>query len=139
MTQRVRVPVRDESDLVVARRCVREVSARQGLPPAATEALAIAVTEIARNILAHALGGVLWIDALRERERRGVGVTAMDDGPGIADIAQAMQDGYSTGGTLGLGLPGAKRLVDEFEIESEAGRGTTVRLRQWAPPEGGAH
>ena len=133
MTQRVRVPVRDESDLVVARRRVREACTRQGLSSTATEALAIAATEIARNMLAHALGGALWVEPLRERARHGVGVTAMDDGPGIPDIARAMQDGYSTAGTLGLGLPGAKRLVDEFEIESEPGRGTTVRLRQWAP------
>jgi len=134
MTAPVRVPVRDESDLVVARRHVRRVAVGQGLPTAAVEALATAVTEIARNILVHAVFGELWIEPLAQGPRRGVGATLADSGPGIADLALAMQDGYSTQGTLGLGLPGAKRLVDEFEIESTPGRGTTVRLRQWAPP-----
>jgi serine/threonine-protein kinase RsbT len=124
--------MRDESDLVVARRQVRLAAHQQGLREAAVEALATAVTEIARNILVHSAGGELWIEPLAQGARRGVGVTLADGGPGIADVDLAMQDGYSTIGTLGLGLPGAKRLVDEFEIESAPGRGTTVRLRQWA-------
>lgn len=131
----VRIHVRDDSDLVVARRRVREAGAKERLPEAAIEALATAVTEIARNIVLHAGTGELLVGAVADPCRRGVVVTARDSGPGIPDVARAMQDGYSTVGGLGLGLPGAQRLVDEFEIESKIGVGTTITLRMWAAPE----
>lgn len=128
----VRVPIRDDSDLVVARRRVRELGTQQGLTEAAIEALATATTEVARNIVVHAYGGDLRIDAVEQAGRRGVLVVARDAGPGITDIDRAMHDGYSTAASLGLGLPSAKRLVDEFEIESAVGKGTVVTLRKWA-------
>lgn len=133
---RARVCIRDESDLVVARRKVRELGARTGLSGAALEALATAVTEVARNIVIHAGSGELVIEAISTNSpERGLMVIAQDTGPGIADIERAMRDGHSTAGGLGLGLPGARRLVDEFAIESTAGAGTTVTLSKWAPRE----
>ena len=127
----VRVPIGDESDLVVVRRSVREFARRQGLSGVVIEELATAATEIARNSLDHADGGLMCVAPAQER--RGVLVTVHDDGPGIADIAQAMQDGYTTRGSLGLGLPGARSLVDDFRIDSEPGKGTTVRMWKWCP------
>jgi serine/threonine-protein kinase RsbT len=131
----VRVSIRDESDVVVARRRTRELASQQRLSEAAAEALATAVTEIARNIVVHAGSGEILFGLIVDAPRRGVIVTARDTGPGIPRIEQAMQDGFSTRGGLGFGLPGARRLVDEFEIESKVGEGTTVTLRKWASAE----
>jgi serine/threonine-protein kinase RsbT len=131
----VRVFIRDESDVVVARRRTRELASQQGLSEAETEALATAVTEIARNIVVHAGSGEIVFGLVVEALRRGVVVIARDAGPGIPNIEQAMQDGFSTKHGLGFGLPGARRLVDEFEIESKTGGGTTVTLRKWASAE----
>lgn len=128
---RARVPIRHESDLVVARRRVRELGMQQGLSAPAIEALATAVTEIARNSVVHAGGGEMLLGTLADLRRRGVLVMLRDEGVGIADLDQAMQDGYSTKDGLGLGLPGARSLVDEFEIESGLGKGTTITMRQW--------
>lgn len=126
-----RQAIRDESDLVVARRRARELATAQGLSGVAVEALAIAVTEVAWNIIVHAGNGELLFGAIVNAAGRGVVVIARDAGPGIADIPQAMQDGFSTKSGLGDGLSGARRLVDEFEIESRPGVGTTVTLRKW--------
>jgi serine/threonine-protein kinase RsbT len=134
----VLVRVSHESDVAAARQRTRELAARQGLTAAATEALATAVSEIAYNIVVHAGSGQIRIAAVVERCRRGVIVIAQDFGPGISDIAQAMQDGFSTAGSLGFGLPGARRLVDGFEIESTVGEGTRVTLRSWATDAGPA-
>jgi serine/threonine-protein kinase RsbT len=123
--------IRHDSDVVAARRALREVGALQGLSPAAIESLATAVTEIARNMLVHASGGELRVGPFARDGRRGVFVEARDAGPGIADVALALSDGYSTGGGIGLGLSSAKRLVDEFEIDSAVGAGTAVTLRMW--------
>ena len=128
----LRVRVSDESDVVIARQRTRELAALQGLSTAAIEALATAVSEIARNIVVHAGSGEIRIAPAVGGGNRGVIVTALDLGPGIADIAQAMQDGFSTTGSLGFGLPGARRLVNEFEIESTVGEGTRITLRSWA-------
>lgn len=130
----VLLPIRDESDVAMARQQVREWGALEGLREDKIAALATAVSEIARNILVHAGHGELLFAAALSGQRRGVIVVAQDWGAGIADIALAMQDGYSTGGGLGLGLAGAQRLVDEFEIESTTGAGVKVTLRQWASP-----
>ena len=128
----VRVFIRDESDVAVARRRARELASQQGLSEVESEALATAVTEIARNIVVHAGGGEILFERVVDAPRRGVVVIARDTGPGIPDVEQAMQDGFSTKRGLGFGLPGARRLVDKFEIESKAGAGTTVTLRKWA-------
>ncbi|HEY0480633.1 MAG TPA: EAL domain-containing protein [Kofleriaceae bacterium] len=131
----IRVPIRDESDLVVARRHTRELASRQGFSRAATQAVATAVTEIARNIIVHAGCGEIVVLSTADDKRRGVIVTALDAGPGIPDVDRAMQHGFSTNGGLGFGLPGAQRLVDEFEIESSAGTGTRITLRKWTSTE----
>src|SRR5437868_10551154 len=128
----VRVCIRDDSDVAVARRRTREIASEQGLSEVATEALATAVTEIARNIVVHARSGDIFFGAVMAASTRGVMVTAHDTGPGIPDIEQAMQDGFSTSNSLGFGLPGARRLVDKFEIETKVGAGTTITLWKWA-------
>jgi serine/threonine-protein kinase RsbT len=131
------VAVREECDVAIARGAAREIARREGLPVAAVEAVATAVSEVARNIVVHAGVGEVVVEAVLERGRRGVLVVARDDAPGIHDVERAMRDGYSTGDGLGLGLPSARRLMDEFTIESATGRGTTVTMRKWAPREGG--
>ena len=131
-----RVTIRDDSDLVIARQRIREIGARVGLPESAIEAIATAATEIARNIVIHAHRGELVIGAITQSDRSGLEVIARDDGPGIADVGAAMTDGYSTKGSLGLGLPSARRLVDEFEIQTRIGAGTTVVLRKLSRCEG---
>jgi serine/threonine-protein kinase RsbT len=128
---RVRIPIREEIDVAMARKHVRELAARQGLSEAAAHSLATATSEIARNIVVHAGAGEIVLDVEHGSGQRGILVVARDAGPGIPDLEQAMEDGYSTGNGLGLGLPGARRLVDEFELISVVDRGTTVVLRMW--------
>ena len=95
--------------------------------------IATAVSEVARNIVEYAGVGEVLLSVVQNSVRRGLQVVGRDQGPGIADIDQAMQDGYSTSQGLGLGLPGSRRLVDEFHIESKVGLGTIVTLRKWLP------
>ena len=123
--------VSEASDVDWARQSAREMATREGLTEEKAVALATAVSEIARNIVAHAVKGQVALQPVTDGQRRGIIAVARDRGPGIADIARAMQDGYSTKHTLGSGLPGAKRLVDEFEIESVVGVGVTITMLQW--------
>lgn len=124
--------VRADADVSLVRRRVRELGAEQGLALAAVEALATAATEMAHNILVHAKAGKMYISRERSATGRGLAVVARDEGPGIGDLTRALEDGYSTAGSLGLGLSSARRLVDEFALESAPGQGTTVTLRTWA-------
>ena len=126
----IRVPIRSDGDIVAARQAVRELAARVGFSPTELTLVATAVSEIARNIVRFAAPGEIVVELLEE-PRPGVQVVARDTGPGIPDVAQALADGYSTYDGLGLGLPGARRLMDEFEVVSEMGRGTTVTMRKW--------
>lgn len=121
-----------ESDVFMARKLAREVAVREGLSRVAVEALATAVSEVARNILVHAGAGEVCVARCTTERGHGVVVTARDNGQGMADVERALQDGFSTVHTLGFGLAGARRLVDEFEIVSSAGQGTTVVLRKFA-------
>ncbi|HEX3773984.1 MAG TPA: anti-sigma regulatory factor [Polyangiaceae bacterium] len=123
--------LRDESDVAVARRETRKLAEAQGFSLGAVETLATAVSEIARNVIVHAGTGELVLGLASDRERVGVVVMARDDGPGISNVDEAMRDGFSTRAGLGLGLPSARRLVDDFELQSVPGHGTTVTLRKW--------
>jgi serine/threonine-protein kinase RsbT len=126
-----RVSVSTNADVVVARQEGRKIAARAGFKATELAVIATAISEIARNIVKFAKRGEIVVSVVTENERTGVTVVARDVGPGIPDVERAVQDGYSTYGGLGLGLPGAKRLMDEFEIISEVGKGTTVTMTKW--------
>jgi serine/threonine-protein kinase RsbT len=113
----IRVPVRSDNDLVSARHEGRRLAESLGFSSSETTLVATAISELARNIVNYA--------------GRGITVIARDEGPGIANVKLAMQEGYSTSGGLGLGLPGVRRIMDEFQIETEPGRGTTVTVSKW--------
>ena len=125
------VPVTRDADVVVARQEGRRIAARAGFTPTELAVIATAISEIARNIVKFARRGEVIVSVVTENERTGVTVVARDVGPGIADVARAVRDGYSTYGGLGLGLPGSRRLMDEFEIVSEVDKGTTVTMTKW--------
>jgi serine/threonine-protein kinase RsbT len=126
------VPIREEADVAVARKRARAIGLQAGLLQVGVEAVATAVSEIARNIVVHARVGEMDLRVMQERGRQAVVVVARDDGPGIADLELAMQDGYSTAGSLGLGLSSARRLMDEFELVSTVTVGTIVTMKKWA-------
>jgi serine/threonine-protein kinase RsbT len=123
--------VRTSDDVVWVRQAVRKHAVEAGFGIVDQTKLVTAASEIARNTVDYGGGGTLRIEIVREGTRRGVQLTFSDNGPGIADISAAMTDGYTTGGGLGLGLSGAKRLSNEFSIESMPGKGTTVTLARW--------
>ena len=127
----VRLAINDEWDTAVSRRRVRDLAQHAGFSEASTQALATATSEIVRNVVVHARRGEASIDVVEEGGRRAVVVVVRDRGPGIPDVSRAMQDGYSTVNGLGLGLPSARRLVDQFALETVVGRGTTVVLKKW--------
>lgn len=131
MSAETRVVIERESDIVIARQKGRELAAARGFSSTDQTLIATAISEIARNIVSYARRGEVVLAPIDDGARRGLLVIARDDGPGIADVALAMRDGYSTGKSLGVGLPGAKRLMDEFEIESALGKGTTVTMKKW--------
>jgi serine/threonine-protein kinase RsbT len=118
-------------DIVAARRAGRDLAAQNGFKPVDCAQIATAISELARNICLYAGSGRLYLRVLEDHGRRGIEIVAEDQGPGIADPELAMRDGYSTSRGLGLGLPGSKRLMDEFELTTAAGVGTTVRTRKW--------
>jgi serine/threonine-protein kinase RsbT len=127
-----RCPIRVEADVPRVRALLREHAQAAGIGAIDQTKLVTAASELTRNILKYAVGGEVRVEAVSEGRRRGVRAMFVDEGPGIGDVGKAMQDGYSTGGSLGLGLPGAKRLVDAFEIVSRPGEGTTVVITKWA-------
>jgi serine/threonine-protein kinase RsbT len=124
------LPVAAESDIVVVRRRVREVSIQVGLSLVDQTKLVTAASELARNTLIYGGGGAMQLESLNG-PRLGIRLTFSDNGPGISDIDLALRDGFTTGSGLGLGLGGAKRLVSEFEIDSAAGKGTRVAVTRW--------
>lgn len=128
------VSIDGEGDLLEVRSVLREQSRLAGLSLTAATKLITAGSELARNIIRYATAGqgTVAIELITEGSRRAVRAVFADPGPGIADLDQAMRDGFSTGGSLGLGLPGSRRLVDEFTIDTGPGRGTTVVITQWA-------
>jgi serine/threonine-protein kinase RsbT len=126
-----RVTVASDTDIVTARQRGRMLASQLGFTSGDATIVATAISELARNIVLYAKKGEVIVVPVELKDNRGLIITARDEGEGIADIRQAMQDGYSTSGRLGVGLPGVKRLMDEFEIVSEAGKGTTVIVKKW--------
>jgi serine/threonine-protein kinase RsbT len=126
-----RVAIEDEGDIVTARQKGRELAASRGLSRTEQTLIATAISEVARNIVVYAQRGEVVLSLVEDQGRRGVMVVARDEGPGIANPTLAMRDGFTTGNSLGMGLPGAKRLMDEFELSSTVGKGTTVVMKKW--------
>jgi serine/threonine-protein kinase RsbT len=129
----VRVPIRTDADVVAARQAARELATRLDFSATELTMIATAVSEVVRNIVRFADYGEVVVELVDE-PHSGLQVVARDTGPGIPDVALALQDGYSTYHGLGLGLPGARRLMDEFAVVSERGRGTTVTMIKWRQP-----
>jgi serine/threonine-protein kinase RsbT len=125
------IAIASENDIVDARRRGRELATQGGFSGSDLTIIATAISELARNIVAYAHAGEMTLRVVRRGDRSGLVVVARDEGPGIHDVSLVMKDGFSTGRSLGLGLPGAKRLMDEFEIVSELGQGTTVTMTKW--------
>ena len=126
-----RVPVASDVDIVAARLQGRALALQLGFSSSDATMVATAISELARNIVLYARRGEIVLAAVVNSEHRGLVITACDDGEGIADIRQALQDGYSTSGRMGVGLPGVRRLMDEFEISSTVGQGTVVTVKKW--------
>jgi serine/threonine-protein kinase RsbT len=133
VTNEIRVPINSDDDIVTARQEGRRISASVGFSSTDLTLIATAISEVARNIRMYAGEGYVQLRIERQGAQEGIVVVAHDEGPGIPDIDLAMQDGYSTVGSSGLGLPGARRLMDEFEIESRPGQGVRVTMRKWGP------
>jgi serine/threonine-protein kinase RsbT len=131
MTDEAIVTIEREADIVAARQLGRQFAALVGFPGTDQTLIATAISEVARNIVVYAGRGEIVLATLDEGGVRGVLVIARDRGPGIADVELAMRDGYSSGNSLGVGLPGARRLMDDFALESAVGRGTTVTMKKW--------
>ncbi|HKV04297.1 MAG TPA: anti-sigma regulatory factor [Candidatus Acidoferrales bacterium] len=127
----IRVAINSDQDIVAARQRGRALAAELGFSSVDATLIATAISELARNIVAYARRGEITLQMIHGSNRQGILVVASDDGPGIPDIRQAMRDGFSTSGSLGIGLPGVRRLMDEFLITSRPGRGTTVAVKKW--------
>ena len=123
--------IRDSEDVVVVRQAVRRQAVAMGFNLVDQTKIVTAASELARNTLTHGGGGQAAVEVIRNGMSAGLRLTFLDEGPGIADITLALKDGYTTRGGMGLGLGGAKRLSNEFEIESEPGKGTKVAITRW--------
>lgn len=131
MGNEIRVSISSAIDIVTARQQGRELAKKLGFDGSDVTLVAAAISEVARNIVTHAEKGEIHLEHVQHGSRHGIQVIARDEGPGIPDIAQAMQYGYSTRKGLGVGLPGAKWLMDDFDIASKVGKGTVVTMKKW--------
>jgi len=131
MESSCKVAIKSERDIVVARQRGRTMATDLGFSVGNATLIATAISELARNIISYAGSGEISMEVVRNSDRTGILIVASDRGPGIPDLALALRDGFSTSGSLGIGLPGARRLMDEFAIDSEPGRGTIVRVTKW--------
>lgn len=129
----IRVAINSDQDIVLARQKGRALANEMGFAAGDATLIATAISELARNIVTYARRGEIILRAVDGANRQGVSITASDKGPGIPDIRQALRDGFSTSGSLGMGLPGVRRLMDEFAITSQPGQGTTVMVKKWKP------
>ena len=125
------VLIKDENDIVIARRKAREIAKFVGFSLTDQTRIITAVSELSRNIYEYAGKGKITIEQENENAKEGLKIVFEDDGPGIKDLALAMKEGYTSGKGMGLGLPGSKRLMDEFEVTSEIGKGTRVIIKKW--------
>lgn len=125
------VPVASDTEIVNARRHGRSLAEEMGFSATEATLVATAISELARNIVHYAGTGEIQLGKVNGGERRGIAIIARDSGPGISDLQLAMRDGFSTSGGLGLGLPGVRRIMDEFDIDSKLGAGTTVTTIKW--------
>lgn len=123
--------IENELDIIAARRRAKEVAEELGFSTVDQVRIATAISELARNIVLYAKEGSIVVRALREGDRQGLEILVADNGPGIANVELAMTDGYSTSGGLGAGLPGARRLMDTFRVDSQLGQGTKIVARKW--------
>jgi len=131
MADELRIPISSAIDIVTARQQGRALAQNLGFEGGELTLIAAAISEVARNIVDHAKSGEILLSAIQQGKKHGIQIIARDEGPGIADLGRAMQYGYSTSRGLGVGLPGAKWLMDDFDIESKVGRGTTVSMKKW--------
>ena len=125
------IPLHSEGDIVQVRRHVRQWASELTFSLVDQTKIVTAASELARNAIVHGHGGEMAMEAISEGVRKGLRLTFADHGPGITDVSRALQDGFSTGGGLGLGLGGAKRLVNEFDLSSKPGEGTRVMVTRW--------
>ena len=131
MPAEIRVPIEREEDVVIARQKGRELGAEIGFSNTDRTIIALAISEIARNIISYARRGEIVMCRIDDGVRLGISIVAEDEGPGIPDIELAMRDGYYTAKSLGVELPGTKRIMDEFALTSIVGKGTTVKMKRW--------
>jgi serine/threonine-protein kinase RsbT len=129
--QDIVVAIRSDGDIVSARQQGRSLATAIGFSATDATLIATAISELARNIVTYANQGEVMVRSVEAFQRKGIVISARDNGPGIRSIGDVLRDGYSTSGGLGLGLPGVKRLMDEFAIESELGQGTIVTVKKW--------
>jgi serine/threonine-protein kinase RsbT len=125
------IVVASATDIIIAREFGRKIGKELNFSQTDLTIIATVISELSRNIIVFAKRGTIIIGKVKQGNKSGIAISAEDDGPGIPDVFLAMQDGYSTGKGLGLGLPGVRRLMDEFEIFSENGKGTKVSVRKW--------
>ncbi len=127
----IQIAIRVDTDIVAARQSGRTLAAKLGFSNTDATLIATAISELARNIIRYAIEGEIILSTVQKAGNFGIVVVARDKGPGIVNIEQAMIMGYSTSGSLGMGLPGVNRLMDEFEIDSRPGSGTRVMIKKW--------
>jgi serine/threonine-protein kinase RsbT len=127
----VHVRIQNSADIVAARQQGRNLASQAGFSHSNLTIIATAISEVARNIVEYAKEGEVIITLISDASKKGVEIIAADNGPGIPDVTTVMRDGFSTGKGLGIGLPGAKRLMDEFAIASQVGNGTVVTMKKW--------
>jgi serine/threonine-protein kinase RsbT len=131
MEAECKVRIISDRDIVVARQKGRALATKLGFSLGNATLIATAISELARNIISYAGDGMIAMNAIYDSKREGLLIVASDEGPGISDIPLALRDGFSTSGSLGIGLPGVRRLMDEFAIDSEPGRGTIITVTKW--------
>lgn len=125
------IPIEKETDIVTARQVGRNMSRQLGFGTIMQSRIATSISELARNIYLYASTGTITIETVENNEKTGLKITALDEGPGIADLRKALEDGFTTSGALGAGLPGVRRMMDDFQMESTLGKGTRVVVIKW--------